>query len=67
MIVKVKAYELLAGDRIMGTDLVIKSGPTYSQGDIGSTLQRQNYTYVLTNGNTITYNGDGFGSQVVRS
>jgi hypothetical protein len=67
VIVKVRAHELQTGDRIMGTDLVIESGPTYSQGDIGSDKQRQNYTYRLTNGKSITYNADGFGPQVIRN
>ncbi len=63
---RVKAHEIKPGDRILGTDLVIESGPTYSQGSIGSDLQRQNYTYRCTNGKEITYNADGFGPTVLR-
>jgi len=54
----VRAHELLPGDRIVGTHLVVASGPTYSEYHLGGDVERQRYIYTLTDGRTLTYGGD---------
>lgn len=65
--IKVKAHELLPGDRILGTQLIIASVAEYSEYHMGSNVERQRYTYKLTNGRTITYFGASPGVSVLRA
>lgn len=63
----VMPWELKAGDRILGTSMVVASGPSYSEGSIGSNAERAQYTYDLTDGRSITYVADAPCVSVIRS
>lgn len=64
--VKVKPWELKAGDRILGTQLIVIDGPHYYETDLGGDRERQRYAYNLEGGKTIAYAGDSPGPTVLR-
>ena len=61
---KLRAWEMEPGDRIMGTGLVVTGTRFYGMGDLGSERERQQYEITFANGRTMIVDAEYRGNVI---